>query len=390
MNRFRIDRSTSFFFFYFFYWCAHACLGSFLGLYYEANGLSGTQIGLIGSLIALVAVVSSFLVNLIADLLKKTRLVLLLSMAGSIAAVFLLRRSSFFVTIAAASALFHFCAYPANTIADKLLLDRIHKTPERYSLYRLGGSLGYCAGVLCIGYLIGRFALPVLFPAFYTAAALCLLVILCLPIDAVSDSAARVPASTKPRDKVDLRKMLQNKNFFLIYGSLALWGITESSMVQFLSLHLNASGFSSSTTGVLIGATMLGEALCFVVTPLVIRKVSSMQALILSFVIQFLRCATLAWLPPLPFILLGQFIGGGSFSLIWSSSTQLINEHFDSSISNTAQGLKTMANSGIGQMIGVPLCGWLYQYFGSGIAFELMAWLCLAFVAVNLLLLRKK
>lgn len=378
-------RNFPFFLFYFFFWCSHACIGSFLGLFYESRGLTGTQIGAIGSAVAVVAVLSSSAVNPLADVLKKPRLMLVLLSVGSLTAIFLLRRSTVFVTIALASALFNFCGYPVNTMADKLLLDNIRDCPQRYGLYRLGGSLGYCAGVLCVGFLIARFALPVIFPAFYVTAALCLLVVLLLPT-----GKPRGVICAKPREPVNLLAILKNKKFFFIYGSLMLWGITESGMVQFLSLHLNASGFSTGTIGALIGATMIGEALCFVVTPLIIKRVSALQALTLAFVIQFLRCASLAWLPPLPLIFLGQFIGGGSFSLIWSSSTQLVSECFSNSVSNTAQGLKTMANSGLGQIVGVPLCGFLYQYTSSACAFRLMAVLCLAFVALNLPRLRKK
>ena len=374
------SKGYPFFVFYLIYWLAYASLFPYLGVYYESIGLVGTQIGFLGSITAFVEILSSILISIIADIIKKPKLILIVLLLGLIFAAFLLKATTVFSIIVISVIILGFCTSPINTLVDKMLLDTL-ESKESYGLYRLGGSIGYGLGIYLIGYSILNYGLNIIFPKFIIIILINIIVFLALSQSIKNENFVE---DSKTINYKDIKDNIKNKNLVVIYGTLLLWGITESSFGQFLSLHLLSNGFSSISIGFIIAAALLGEIFCFMLTPYLLNKIKLKKIILLSFLLQFVRAFTLSRVPPFKLLIVGQFIGGGSFPLIWASTTQLIDNYFIEDIGNTMQGLKNVMNNGIGRIIGYALSGFLYQEYNSSAIFKLMAAISLAFLFVNL------
>jgi predicted MFS family arabinose efflux permease len=166
----------------------------------------------------------------------------------------------------------------------------------------------------------------------------------------------------------DYIEVFQNKRFFFIYGTMALWGLAEAAL-SFYVLHLQKYGYNSRHIGVLLALTMAGEACGFFLTVRLLKYTEPGNVIILSFISQIIRSGSLALVLPMPALAVCQFIGGFSMPFIWASITHLVNSTFSAKVGNVAQSLKVIANNGIAQLFGVPLCGFMYQYISSRFIF---------------------
>lgn len=354
----------NYFFYYLIYWAACSCLTPYLGNYYESRGLTGSQIGMLGSAVSAVIILSSSFTNYMADCTRKPKLILIIALFGMSAAAILIYKSGSYFVLYIAVLLFYFCNAPTLTLPDKLLLDCIQKTPEKYSLYRLGGSIGNAIGSIIVGEIILEFGNETSFHLFVPVMAITAVFAMFLP--------SPESKTSKQRTAGHLKSLLISNKFYLIYGSLAVWGVTGTSISLFLGIRLLNSGLTSQHLGIVIACNMIGEIVSFIIAPRLLKKFRAEFIMILSFLIQIIRTGTLMLLPPMPILILGQIIGGAGFSLIWASTTQLIDYYYPKSISNTAQGMKTFADMGVGQIIGSLILGSIYQHLGAAYVFGIV------------------
>jgi MFS family permease len=321
-------------------------------------------------------IAASFILNALADSKGRSKLVLFCCCSLTIAASVIIRFSYHYAALLAASALFYFFNAPASPISDKLILDTLALEPERYSWFRLGGSIGYGIGALFIGLIIARFGLLSVFPVFALVMAICTLIILPIP-------GREGGKENAPREMLKIRDygaLIRHKRFFAIYGILALWGLAEAAL-SFFALHLQNHGFNSRYIGLLLATAMAGEVAGFLLTARLLKKTRPERVIFLSFVSQCIRSSSLALVLPLPFLVCCQFIGGFSFPMIWASTTQLVNATFPSRMGNVVQGFKVIAVNGLAQLTGVPLCGFLYQYVSSASIYWMITAVCIAYLA---------
>jgi PPP family 3-phenylpropionic acid transporter len=322
---------------------------------------------------AVATIISSFVLNFLADSSGRPKLVLLCCSAGLIGMAALIRVSGIFSAIFVSAFFFYFLKAPLASISDKLILDSIHKTPELYSWFRLGGSLGYAIGSLAIGMIIAWHGILAVFPVFMAVMLICLTTILPMPIVTRKEGACQRP---KQHDYV---AVLRHKRFPFIYGTLALWGLAEAAL-SFYTLHLQKQGFDSRRIGLLLSITMFGEVVGFLLTVKLLKKKVPEKTIILSFICQLIRSSSLALMFPFPILILCQFIGGFSLPMIWASTTYLAHEAFPVRMGNVAQGFKVIAYYGLAQLIGAPFCGVLYQYISSSSVFWMVTSVCIFYI----------
>jgi PPP family 3-phenylpropionic acid transporter len=277
------------------------------------------------------------------------------------------------------SAVFFFFNAPAVPISDKLILDSIRAAPEQYSHFRLGGSIGYCLGSLVIGFSIRCYGLLQIFPFFVTTMIACTMLIPPMPVSCSADNKLNLK---------HYREILHHKRFFFIYGTLAVWGLAEAAL-KFFALHLQKFGYNSQHIGLLLALAMAGEVVGFSLAAVLLKRSSPEKIILLSFAIQIIRSGSLALVFPLPAMAICQLIGGLSLPLIWASVTHLANSTFPPKMGNVAQGFKVIANNGIAQLFGVPLCGLIYQYLPSRFVFLFIVCIAVAYITVYLLVSAK-
>lgn len=356
-----------FFIIYLCFWMAENNLSPYLGLYYEKRGLSGTQIGVISSVFSAAVVLSALAVGIIGDKFRDSRKILLSLCGGMILGAGGLAAGTGYWGIMAAVILYG-CAYsPFNGIVDKLLMDQMKGQEAGFGTYRMGGTIGAGIGVVIAGISLRYLPFFSIFINYWIIMALCAFFAAKLPVSR--------PVSEGTAGWRDYYMVIRHKRFLSIYVPMAIWGFTESGVMQFQALHVARCGYSSTYTSVFIAAAMVGESLMFAAVPRVMRRLGKKNTITLAYLLQFGRAGALALLGvlPLPVVICLQMTGGGAYAGLYSTITQAVGETFPEKTAYTAHNLKLVVTRGIGASIGFLFLGVLYDRGNLSLAYCVLA-----------------
>jgi len=362
-----------------------ASVASFMpysSLYYESLNLPGWQIGQLGSIRNLVAFTSSILLAFLTDVFRRRRLIMRVCILGMIAALLIFPHAASFATLLPIVVLYSVFLAPTNSIITETTLSGLDN-PRDYSTVRLGGSFGWGIVALITGLLINNpdFGLPVIFPLHI------FLLILLLAFSWLLPGARQAPGADKEIVSVkDVWDMLRLPVFLPWMVIIFLWGATESSISNFLFIHLKNQGGSPSLMGTAISISIVGEIVALAAAKRIQHKVGSRRMIVLSFVIRFIWFAAASILKQPALILINQFIGGTSFSLIHAGSVAYVNQRAPERIGTTAQAVRGAIQFGLGGGLGALVSGALYQTYGSTALFRIMAFVSLVTFFLALLL----
>lgn len=344
------------YFLYFILFCgADAFVYPYLNLYFAWRGLDGTEIGLINSLSYIFTVVAGFVYGTIADKSGRPKTLLLIGILGSALSIFWLSLSQTMICLCLASVLYTFHYVPSGDLGDKLMLDRLGAEDTRlFSLFRLGGPIGYGAGVLVAGAITAASGIVPVFYGGMLVFAAAFVTVLCMPSS---------PKQGKKAARAPVGQVLAHKHASYFYGVMALWGFVESGSLPYLSVYMDGQGFGAEYTAVLISVAMAGQMIGYLFTPVILKRVREGTLVGAGFLFMVLRIGALVWVKqiPAPIMIMTQLVGGLSQPFLLATMTQMIGENYRGGASNTAQTLKTVANRGIGGSVGVFLFGWLYS-----------------------------
>lgn len=348
-----------------------ASTGSFMpytSLYYESLGLPGSQIGQLGSIRNLVAFVSSISLAFLTDVFRRRRLIMRLCILAMIAALLVYPHAVSFITLLPIVILYSTFLAPTNSIITETTLNAL-ENPRDYSLVRMGGSVGWGIIVFITGLFINnpKFGLPFIFPIHIFLLVLLLAFTWLLP-ETKNDSTTKMD---KPTAK-DVLDLLRLPVFLPWMGIIFLWGATESSISNFLFLHIKQIGGSPSIMGTAITVSIVGEIAGLAAAKRIQHKVGTRMMIIFSFLIRVIYFAA-ATIITNPFLfLVNQLIGGASFSLIHAGSVGYVNRRAPSHIGTTAQAIRGAIQFGLGGGFGALVSGVLYQEYGSIPLFRIM------------------
>lgn len=366
-------KNRIFFIVYLCFWMAENNLSPYLGLYYENRGLSGLQIGVISGAFSAALILAALVVGMIGDKLQDSRKVLLALCVGMILGVGCLACGAGYLQILAAVILYG-CAYsPFNGIVDKMLMGRLKGQAERFGIYRMGGTIGAGIGVLVAGISLKYHSLPSLFFHYWIIMLVCAFCVTRLP-----NSGTIQKENVKWKDYC---MVIRHKSFLPIYVPMAIWGFTESGVMQFQALHVARCGYNSNYTSIFIAAAMVGESLMFAAVPWILKKFGKRKTIALAYVLQFGRAGALALLGVLPLsvVIILQMTGGGAYASLYSTITQSIGETYPEKIACTAHNLKLVVTKGIGTSVGSMFLGILYDRGMTSLAYCMLAGTALLF-----------
>ena len=372
---------------FFLFWGGAAAVLPFISVYYESVNLSGSQIGQLNSIPLFVTLISSVAFGFLSDVSKRNKLLLRICAVGIVAALFLFPRAQTFTAFLPIVLIYSIFHAPFNPILDETTLVAMEK-PEMYGKVRAGGSIGWGLMVLATGFLIDNFGIgiPIIF---YINIAF--LVLFFLITEFLPDSTAKkiTPGSDVTLKK--LGKMLLQPGFLFIFLLIIIWGIGESSIGNFLFLHIKYLGGSSTLMGIALSISLIGEIVTFSMADKIQAKIGEFKMILLAFLVLFIWLTGLSLIKEPNLIPFFQIFGGAGFALIQSGSVAYVNRRAPKELGTTAQALRGGVLSGLGTGIGALISGVLYEFSGSSALFRTMSLVQLGgFILGVLIFLRER
>lgn len=340
--------------FYFFYFSALAALLPYLVLYYEREGLSGSQIGFLLALPPLMNLVGAPLWGALADWTRGHKNILLLCLTGFGLAIFLLLQTHSFGLMICLVLMFALFASSILPLIDSTTLEMLGDRRAHYGRQRAWGTIGWGIVSPIIGFIVDRQGNIWSFYGYFLLLAGTLFFAWRLPI-------AHAPIGLKLGH--GLRSIFKSNRWLLFLLTIYVGGTGFAGLNHYFVLYLNDLGFSRSFLGWTMFAAPLSELPVMLGAAWLVRRWGSERLLIFALMALVIRMLAYSFTETGWVILAIQGMHGLTFGLLWIGGVNRSQELAPKGMNATAQGMFA-ATMGLGAATGALVGGQLYDALG--------------------------
>lgn len=362
---------------YFIYYSGFAIYLPFINIYYRDIGLSGLEIGIINTLSPLIGMLSAPLWGILNDRFGKTRVLLVVAVAGSILACWGIAAANSFIILLPITGLFSLFYSTLVPMIDSNTLLLLGDRRERYGAIRLWGSIGYVVMTLLGGLVLNWLGLFWIFPIFTLCMLVFLIAIFWYPVRPVDlGKATRLFSS--------LWVMLRQPRWLVFILSVMFMWVAANGMHTFLGVYMKDLGGDESLIGITMAVAGASEIPVMYYGAWLLKRFAPRRMIAAAMLAYMLRMLLYGFMPsPIwaPYI---NILNGVTFGLFWIGSIAYVNELAPDEIKATSQGL-LLAVLNLASLISTTFSGWLYDIAGPANMFLIFA-LC-SLVAVTIFVL---
>lgn len=348
---------------FFFQFAAVGVYFTFLNVYFRQAGLSGTQIGLLNMVTAMVGTLGTLVWGYVSDRTGKNRLLIALGAFAALATAQFIPYVQGFTAYLVISCLGSLMSSAPATLVDSTTLGLLGERRNDYGRYRLGGTIGYIFTAATAGFLFDRTGLGSMFPAYGVTMLLMAGVALLLP---------NLTIRRGEKSRGQFRAMLRQPAWLMILACVFLIWIASNAGIMFMGVVLQEMGASKGLISISVTIGAVVEIPFMLYSPVFLRRFSAERLLVTAMVLQILRYTLIGLMPSPIWSVPINALNGPAYVLFWTSVVTLANRMAPAGMAGTAQGLlnSTMNLAG---MVSSVLTGWLFDLLGPTHLFFVMA-----------------
>ncbi len=335
----------------------------FTNLFYVSLGLSGTQIGSISSVSALVGLIASPIIVTEFKRRPQARGMLQASLVLGAIAYFALGQQSAFLPIVLIVFLQSLVVSAIMPASDAMAVHVSQDAGTGYGSVRAWASVGWIVTVLTSGWLIERFGFRAGFLGvtlmWISAASVALLI---QPRFFVSPDAA---PKQRPNLRTAFKRIACDRTLLGYAIALVFIGFLNNGVLQFENVFLSQLGASKQLIAVAGILSAVVEIPFMVVADRFVRRVGGHSVMLLAVALLLLQRATVLLFPTIATIMIVRFVGGISFSFMTISSVFLISSRTDPSETGTVLAIYTVTLSGLVSVLAAPVSGAIFDLIGA-------------------------
>ena len=335
----------------------------FINLFYVNLGLSGTQIGTVSSLSAMVGLVVSPIVVTEIKKLPQARLILQLSLVFGALGYFLLGQQTLFAAILVI--IFFHAVMTAGIMptSDAMAVSVAQEADTGYGSVRVWASVGWIISVLLSGWLIEHFG----FRAAFTSVAVMWVLgsgLLWL-IQPRYFIARKDLALSKPSLKTAFQHILRDRTLLGFAIAIIFIGFLNNGVLQFENVFLSQLGATKQLISIAGILSAVVELPFMIYADRYVRRVGAPRVLLLALTMITIQRVVVLLLPYIATIMIVRFIGGISFSFYTISYMGLISSRTRASETGTVLALYTVTLSGLVSFVAAPVSGAIFDAIGA-------------------------
>jgi PPP family 3-phenylpropionic acid transporter len=355
----------------------------FINLFYVSLGLSGAQIGTVGSVSAVVGLVVSPII--VSEIKKRPQARGILQGSLMLGAVgyFLLGQQTVFLAILVIVFFQSLVGAGIMPASDAMAVHVSQEAGTGYGSVRVWASVGWILVVPVSGWLIERFG----FRAGFLGVSLMWLTaaLFTLLIQHRYFVRPQLPGQPQSNLRTAFRQITRDRTLLGYAIALVFIGFLNNGVLQFENVFLSQLGASKvliSFAGIL---SAIVELPFMVYADRYVRRVGAHPVMLFAIIMLLLQRAAVLLFPSIAAIMIVRFIGGVSFSFMTIGSVFLISSRTDPGETGTVLAIYTVTLAGLVSVLAAPISGtffdvigarWLYalSVLGYGIGF-LSMWL---------------
>ena len=343
--------------YYFFFFGAIGCFVPFFNVYLKQIGLTGAQIGWVGSIPPLIALAANPFWGAISDRWQIYRQVLaLLDFVSGAVSLFFIPASSFWVLMALVTVMAFFRT-PIGAIVDSTVMDMVKKTGHSYGRQRMWGTVGFILATFTLGQLLTLDDLSLTFILHATLLGVgCTVLSFFLPVAGTDKKVALWDG---------LRKLVRQVPYLSFLISMTLLGMGLASHLGFLGLQMLSLGGTEQQVGLAWAVNSVMEIPMMYFGASWFIRFSLRRLIVAGF-----GGISLVWLlvglstSPTKVIIMVSGLGL-CFGFFWVAAVGFASSSAPPGLSATAQALMGAALTGLGWSIGSVIAGYLWDFAGG-------------------------
>jgi len=336
---------------------------SYLPVYFQYLGLSGSEIGLLLAVGPMAAIIAQPFWGYMSDRWKTVKRILLLCLSSALAIGFLVFRVDEFILLFPLLYMFFSFMSPAGGLGDSLSQKVSIQRNVSFGSIRMWGSLGFGTASLVGGYVLSAIGIVNIYYVF----AFYLLIALVFTFFAPDSEPSK-----KPVKLTSAFKLLKNKQlgiFFLLVLSISL---THRMNDSFLGLYIVELGGDESIIGLAWFIGVLTEAVVFAFSVFLFRKYHPLTYITVAAGIYVLRWLLMSLAPDPTFVLLIQVLHGLSFATFYLMAFQFVSKLVPEELQSTGHLLFISVFFGVSGVIGSIIGGTIIEAFDVQSLYTLM------------------
>ncbi|MGH8352185.1 MAG: MFS transporter [Pseudomonas sp.] len=357
-----------------FYLCYFALLGAtapFLALYFDHLGFSSARIGELVAIPMLMRCLAPNLWGWLGDRSGQRLAIVRFGALCTLLSFALILVSQSYAWLALIMALHAFFWHAVLPQFEVITLAHLNEQAARYSQIRLWGSIGFILTVVGLGQLFERLSLDA-----YPWA----LILIMAGIVASSwwVPNAQPEARTERAGEGGFLEQLRQPGILAFYLAVALMQLSNGPYYTFLTLHLEALGYSRGLIGQLWALGVVAEIVLFLGMARILGRFSLRQVLLASFLITVVRWLLLGNLADhLLVLLFAQLMHAATFGSFHAAAIHFVQRSFGARQQGQGQALYATV-SGIGGALGALYAGYSWNTLGPAWTFAIASLAALA------------
>ncbi|MCK0471912.1 MFS transporter [Halalkalibacter sp. APA_J-10(15)] len=322
----------------------------YIPVYFQAEGLSSSQVGLLMAIGPLATIIAQPFWGYMSDKYKSIKRMLLVAIIGVIiSSIMFLFIDSFLGFMVLMFVLFLFIS-PTTALGDSLAQQTAHVQRISFGRIRMWGSLGFGITSLLTGYLLSIVGVENIMYPMLTMAIISFFFVL---------NIQDAPQTNKPVTVIDAFKLSMNPALLLFLGCVLFISVTHRANDTYLGLYIVELGGPEAMIGWAWFIGVSTEAIVFATSAYWFRKWSPLTFVIIAGFIYACRWFMLSLLSE-PWILLPlQALHGVTFGLLYLTAFQFVNFLIPKHLQATGHVLFITIVFGLSGIIGSLLGGHL-------------------------------
>jgi PPP family 3-phenylpropionic acid transporter len=346
---------------YLLFFGALGALSPFFTVYLQQIGLSGAQIGLVGSVPPLLSLVANPFWSGLADRYNLHRAVLAVCAlgAGLMAIPFTLTTDFGWILVTVVVMIFF--RTPVSPLIDAAVLQLSRKANADYGRQRLWGSIGFTVASLSLGLWLAGDNLVLIFWIYG--------VMMAVGVASLSLFLPAEKSRERPNLLEGLRKLARQRSYLAFLLSNILFGFAAAATMNFLSLRMLDLGATQATVGLAFAINAVSEIPIMFLGGRLFRNVKNTTLITagmvgLAVVYLIFGLSTQPW----HFLVIIGFIGI-FFAAYWMALVAYANDAVPAGLRATGQSLVGAAQGGLGWALGSVVSGVIWDSLGGSWVF---------------------
>lgn len=347
----------------------------FISIYFVSVGYTGTEIGIVFSLSALVRLIIPPLLNRLADQYQRHRLLYYGLVTGNILTTLGLIASTSKIWLGSVVILRDSFDSPSAALLSQLTITKLQTlNRDIYGRMRAFGSFGWAVTSMLSGTIIGIGGYALLFATSAMISMIALPFVSFLPISTNEQATQKVESIGEVKRPLGFRILLTS--WFLFYV-----GMTALSTFMFVFFK-HELGATDGLIGILASVAALSEIPSMIMIDRMLRRVTYRSTVIVGILGMAGTWILVSVLQDTTLLIPLMIIRGTFYTFQTVGITLLVSRISHTNNAATNQALMQVTIPALAILLTGPLSGWIYDVLGGRILFQVVALISVLAVAL--------